>query len=129
MDFWLKEQSIKNRDKVAVTDGNHSITFKELYDKAFSISEQILSLNNNRVGLYIKTCACWLANVEIAMLNTRLTETEMINQMNSINVSTILTTQPFHLSDFNVIHISEIEQYLLWLWRFIRCIMIYRSLK
>ena len=45
------------------------------------------------------------------MLNTRLTETEMINQMNSINVSTILTTQPFHLSDFNVIHISEIEQY------------------
>ena len=53
--FWLKEQSIKNRDKVAVTDGNHSITFKELYDKAFSISEQILSLNNNRVGLYIKT--------------------------------------------------------------------------
>ena len=46
MDFWLKEQSIKNRDKVAVTDGNHSITFKELYDKAFSISEQILSLNN-----------------------------------------------------------------------------------
>ena len=39
--FWLKEQSIKNRDKVAVTDGNHSITFKELYDKAFSISEQI----------------------------------------------------------------------------------------
>ena len=73
MDFWLKEQSIKNRDKVAVTDGNHSITFKELYDKAFSISEQILSLNNNRVGLYIKTIlrlslinACWLANVEIA---------------------------------------------------------------
>lgn len=119
MDFWLKEQSIKNRDKVAVTDGNHSITFKELYDKAFSISEQILSLNNNRVGLYIKNDiasitlinACWLANVEIAMLNTRLTETEMINQMNSINVSTILTTQPFHLSDFNVIHISEIEQY------------------
>ena len=55
--------------------------------------------------------ACWLANVEIAMLNTRLTETEMINQMNSINVSTILTTQPFHLSHFNVIHLSEIEQY------------------
>ena len=53
--FLVKEQSIKNRDKVAVTDGNHSITFKELYDKAFSISEQILSLNNNRVGLYIKT--------------------------------------------------------------------------
>ena len=114
MDFWLKEQSIKNRDKVAVTDGNHSITFKELYDKAFSISEQILSLNNNRVGLYIKNDiasitlinACWLANVEIAMLNTRLTETEMINQMNSINVSTILTTQPFHLSDFNVIYLK-----------------------
>ena len=34
--FWLKEQSIKNRDKIAVTDGNHSITFKELYDKALS---------------------------------------------------------------------------------------------
>ena len=108
MDFWLKEQSIKNRDKVAVTDGNHSITFKELYDKAFSISEQILSLNNNRVGLYIKNDiasitlinACWLANVEIAMLNTRLTETEMINQMNSINVSTILTTQTISLVGF-----------------------------
>lgn len=117
MDFWLKEQSIKNRDKIAVTDGNHSITFKELYDKALSISEHILSLN--RVGLYIKNDiasialinACWLANVEIAMLNTRLTETEMINQMNSINITTILTTQSFHLSHFNVIHLSELEQY------------------
>ena len=119
MDFWLKEQSIKNRDKIAVTDGNHSITFKELYDKALSISEHILSLNLNRVGLYIKNDiasialinACWLANVEIAMLNTRLTETEMINQMNSINITTILTTQSFHLSHFNVIHLSELEQY------------------
>lgn len=117
--FWLKEQSIKNRDKIAVTDGNHSITFKELYDKALSISEHILSLNLNRVGLYIKNDiasialinACWLANVEIAMLNTRLTETEMINQMNSINITTILTTQSFHLSHFNVIHLSELEQY------------------
>ena len=119
MDFWLKEQSIKNRDKIAVTDGNHSITFKELYDKALSISEHILSLNLNRVGLYIKNDiasialinACWLANVEIAMLSTRLTETEMINQMNSINITTILTTQTFHLSHFNVIHLSELEQY------------------
>ncbi|MDM7863382.1 o-succinylbenzoate--CoA ligase [Staphylococcus borealis] len=119
MDFWLKEQSIKNRNKIAVTDGKHSITFKELYDKALSISEHILSLNLNRVGLYIKNDiesialinACWLANVEIAMLNTRLTETEMINQMNSINITTILTTQPFHLSHFNVIHLSELEQY------------------
>lgn len=118
MDFWLKEQSIKNKDKVAVTDGNHSITFKELYDKAISISEHLLSLNLNRVGLYIKNDmksivlinACWLANVEIAMLNTRLTETEMINQMNSININTILTTQTFHVSHFNVIHISELEQ-------------------
>ena len=87
--------------------------------KALSISEHILSLNLNRVGLYIKNDiasialinACWLANVEIAMLNTRLTETEMINQMNSINITTILTTQSFHLSHFNVIHLSELEQY------------------
>ena len=33
--FLVKEQSIKNRDKVAVTDGNHSITFRNCMIKHF----------------------------------------------------------------------------------------------
>ncbi|MEX2947263.1 o-succinylbenzoate--CoA ligase [Staphylococcus warneri] len=117
MDFWLKEQSIKNKNKIAVTDGQRSLTFKDLYDEAHELSLQLKQLTQSRIGLHINNRieslilihACWLANIEIAMINTRLTTNEMIAQMNSIDVKTIITTTSLDLDKFNVYNIEEIQ--------------------
>lgn len=117
MDFWLKEQSIKNKNKIAVTDGQHSLTFKALYDEAHGLSQHLNQLSQSRIGLHINNRieslilihACWLANIEIAMINTRLTTSEMIAQMNSIDVNTIITTTSLELEGFNIYNIEEIQ--------------------
>ncbi|MGW9857616.1 o-succinylbenzoate---CoA ligase [Staphylococcus hominis] len=119
MEFWLKEQCIKNKDKVAVTDGNHTLTYQQLYFAALKLSKKLVSLHENRVGLYIGNDidsvilihACWLAQIEIAMINTRLTTNEMIDQMNSVNVKIILTTKDFDLINFKVISLNQINEY------------------
>ena len=100
MEFWLKEQSIKTKQNRGFTDGQYTLTYNQLYSAAYQLSK-LLSLNESRVGLYIGNDidsvilvhACWLAQIEIAMINTRLTTTEMTNQMNSVNVQLILTTK------------------------------------
>ena len=55
--------------------------------------------------------ACWLAQIEIAMINTRLTTTEMTNQMNSVNVQLILTTKEFDLSSHQVLSFNQLNDY------------------
>jgi len=117
LDFWLKEQSIKNKNKIAVTDGKFAMTFEDLYHRAFELSQQLISLNENRVGLYIHNDidsvilvnACWLANIEVAMINTRLTQQEMINQMCSVDISTIISTTNFDLPSFKIVYFNELN--------------------
>ncbi|MGX0909542.1 o-succinylbenzoate--CoA ligase [Staphylococcus caprae] len=118
MDFWLKEQSHINKDKIAIMTDDQSLTFEELYTQAYQLAQRMTSLRQNRVGLYIKNDldsiilihACWLARVEIAMINTRLTEQEIINQMHSVNVDTILHTIPLELENFNLYDIDAINK-------------------
>ena len=50
-----------------------------------------------------------LACVE-TMINTRLTEQEIINQMHSVNVDTILHTIPLELDNFNLYDIDAINK-------------------
>ena len=119
MEFWLKEQSIKNKNKIAVIDGQYTLTYNQLYSAAYQLSKKLLSLNESRVGLYIGNDiesiilvhACWLAQIEIAMINTRLTTTEMTNQMNSVNVQLILTTKEFDLSSHQVLSFNQLNDY------------------
>ncbi len=117
MNFWLKDQSVKNKDKIAVTDGAHQMTFKELYDDAFHLAQQLQNLNQTRIGLHINNRieslvlihACWIANIEIAMINTRLTKNEIIAQMNSIQVSTIVTTTTLEMDQFDIYTLEDIQ--------------------
>ena len=116
--FWLKEQSHINKDKIAIMTDDQSLTFEELYTQVYQLAQCMTSLRQNRVGLYIKNDldsiilihACWLARVEIAMINTRLTEQEIINQMHSVNVDTILHTIPLELDNFNLYDIDAINK-------------------
>lgn len=119
MEFWLKEQSVKNKNKIAVTDGKYTLTYNQLYSAAYQLSKKLLSLNESRVGLYIGNDiesiilvhACWLAQIEIAMINTRLTTTEMTNQMDSVNVQLILTTKEFDLHSHQVLSFNQLSDY------------------
>ena len=115
--YWLKEQSQLNKDKIAVATDEQSLTFSELYEKAYDLARYIQSLHKKRVGLFIKNDldsvilihACWIAQIEIAMLNTRLTEQEMRNQMKSVRVDTILHTMPLTMEDFKLYNIEGLR--------------------
>ena len=117
MGYWLKEQSQLNKDKIAVATDEQSLTFSELYEKAYDLARYIQSLHKKRVGLFIKNDldsvilihACWIAQIEIAMLNTRLTEQEMRNQMKSVRVDTILHTMPLTMEDFKLYNIEGLR--------------------
>ncbi|MDU1498998.1 MAG: AMP-binding protein, partial [Staphylococcus epidermidis] len=95
-----------------------SLTYEELYHRAKTIAQYLTSLNQKRIGLYISNDidsvvlihACWLAHIEIAMINTRLTRHEMINQMNSVDITTIVHTLPLELEGFNLYHFNDLTQ-------------------
>ena len=54
MEFWLKaKQSSIKQNKIAVTDGQYTLTYNQLYSAAYQLSKKLLSLNESRVGLYI----------------------------------------------------------------------------
>ncbi len=91
MDFWLYKQAQQNGHHIAITDGQESYTYQNLYCEASLLAKRLKAYQQSRVGLYIDNSiqsiilihACWLANIEIAMINTRLTPNEMTNQMRS----------------------------------------------
>ena len=80
-------------------------------------TRRLKAYQQSRVGLYIDNSiqsiilihACWLANIEIAMINTRLTPNEMKNQMRSIDVQLIFCTLPLELRGFQIVSLDDIE--------------------
>ncbi|MBO1199208.1 o-succinylbenzoate--CoA ligase [Staphylococcus simiae] len=117
MDFWIKQQAIKRAQHVAVTDGSQQLTYQQLYQQALALSFKIKTLQQQRIGLYINNSiesvvlihACWLAGVEIAMINTRLTKEEIIKQMMSVDISTILITIPLNIEKFNIFSLNDLN--------------------
>lgn len=117
MDFWLNKQAQQNGQHIAITDGQVSYTYRDLYLKAYRLATKLKSYQQPRVGLYIDNSiqsvvlihACWLANIEIAMINTRLTPNEMTNQMRSIDVQLIFSTLPLELRGFQIVSLDDIE--------------------
>ncbi|CDR21224.1 o-succinylbenzoate--CoA ligase [Staphylococcus argenteus] len=117
MDFWLYKQAKQNGQHIAITDGHVSYTYRDLYLKAYHVANKLRAYQQSRVGLYIDNSiqsvilihACWLANIEIAMINTRLTPSEMVKQMRSIKVQLIFCTLPLNLEGFQIVSLDDIE--------------------
>ena len=117
MDFWLYKQAQQNGHHIAITDGQESYTYQNLYCEASLLAKRLKAYQQSRVGLYIDNSiqsiilihACWLANIEIAMINTRLTPNEMKNQMRSIDVQLIFCTLPLELRGFQIVSLDDIE--------------------
>ncbi|WP_256083733.1 AMP-binding protein, partial [Staphylococcus aureus] len=64
---------------------------------------------DNSIQSIILIHACWLANIEIAMITTRLTPNEMTHQMKSIDVQLIFCTLPLELRGFQIVSLADIE--------------------
>lgn len=117
MDFWLNKQAQQNGQHIAITDGQVLYTYRDLYLKAYRLAMKLKTYQQSRVGLYIDNSiqsvvlihACWLANIEIAMINTRLTPNEMVKQMRSIDVKLIFCTLPLYLEGFHIVSLDDIE--------------------
>ena len=45
MDFWLKEQSHINKDKIAIMTDDQSLTFEELYTQVYQLAQCMTSLH------------------------------------------------------------------------------------
>src|SRR5699024_1818224 len=118
VEFWLKTQAKQNGDKVFIDDGTVQVTFASMYKYASRLAQQLKKLDRRRIGLYIENNiesitlinAMWLAGIEIAMLNTRLTKDEMQNQLSSIEVDTVVATSQINLKAISVIKISTLQQ-------------------
>lgn len=110
MDFWLYKQAQQNGHHIAITDGQESYTYQNLYCEASLLAKRLKAYQQSRVGLYIDNSiqsiilihACWLANIEIAMINTRLTPNEMTNQMRSIDVQLIFAPCHWNCEGFKL---------------------------
>lgn len=102
---WLVKQAQQNPNKIVVETSQYSMTFEALFELAQRKGMALKELRRHRLGLHIDNSieslilihAAWLYNIEIALINNRLTEDEMIKQMQSIGVDTIITTQGLSL--------------------------------
>lgn len=116
MEFWLEQQAKNKGNKIFIDDGNTQLTFKAFYDLALKVAKNLTELNNKRIGLYINNSiesviiinAAWIAGIELAMINTRLTKHEILNQMASIDVDIIVSTLELDLDDIMIIDGHEI---------------------
>ncbi|KRG10491.1 o-succinylbenzoate--CoA ligase [Staphylococcus sp. NAM3COL9] len=116
MEFWLKKQAELNGEKVFIDDGIKQISFNKTYQYASRLAYQLKKLDKERIGLYIDNSiasvilinAAWLAGIEIAMLNTRLTRNEMLAQMASIEVDTVIARDPIKLEGIHILNYENL---------------------
>ena len=53
MDFWLYKQAQQNGHHIAITDGQESYTYQNLYCEASLLAKRLKAYQQSRVGLYI----------------------------------------------------------------------------
>ncbi|MDO5374951.1 MAG: o-succinylbenzoate--CoA ligase [Staphylococcus rostri] len=125
MEHWLVQRVRQTPDAIAVETAENQWTFQQLFDLARDYGGRLTTLNQPRIGLLVDNSiealalihGAWLYHIEIALINNRLTDNEIIKQMASINVTTIVITDKYaqrcantSLSDvLNCLTVSDIE--------------------
>ncbi|MCU5746819.1 o-succinylbenzoate--CoA ligase [Staphylococcus sp. SQ8-PEA] len=115
---WLAQQAHLQPDKVFIDNGSERLSFSSCYSKAKKLAYVLKEYDLRRVGLYIDNSiesvilinAAWLAGIEIAMINTRLTKDEILNQMKSVEIQTILKTKPLQLNNIRLLDYNDITK-------------------
>ncbi|HGH0727102.1 TPA: o-succinylbenzoate--CoA ligase [Staphylococcus pseudintermedius] len=119
MEHWLVQQAKQHPNKIAIQTMNETITFQSLLDRAMLKGAQLKQLQRTRLGLYLDNSleaailihGAWLYDIEIALINNRLTPFEIDRQMASIGVDLIVSTatpQTFNTST-RVIQSDDLE--------------------
>lgn len=99
MKHWIALRAKETPDKVAIIHGNIEMTYSQLYNEANQYAHYFKYLNEERVAIYIKNdihhialiLGAWLAEVELVMINTKLTNKEIENQLMDANVQTLIS--------------------------------------
>lgn len=116
MKHWIEQREIESPNKVAIKQDDIEITYQQLFNESKVYASYLKQLNLNRVAFYIKNdihhvsliIGAWLANVEIVMINTKLTSREIEQQLDSVNVQTVLTYKSLDIKQKNI-NISDIH--------------------
>ncbi|MEC1021370.1 o-succinylbenzoate--CoA ligase [Bacillus paralicheniformis] len=103
---WLKQRAELTPDRMAVIQGDHKLTFIQLFHEAKKTAGQLKSfglrkgdtaavLLTNRLEIVIAVHACFLLGVRIVLLNTKLSMDERTYQIEHSEAKLLLTEQPF----------------------------------
>ncbi|WP_323707224.1 o-succinylbenzoate--CoA ligase [Mammaliicoccus vitulinus] len=111
MKHWIEERNIESPNKIAIKQGDVELTYRQLFNRAKVYASYLNQLNLKRVAFYIKNdvhhvsliVGAWLANVEIVMVNTKLTSREIEQQLESIGVETVLTYKSLNIKQNHII--------------------------
>jgi len=111
---WLKQQSIDNPNRKFIND----LTFSEVYKSVIELAKKLSSYvkdkrrvaiySNNSVDMALFFLALQFLEKEVLMLNTRLTDEEIKNQLESLKIKIIFSYDNKFIS-FDEVHQSEEE--------------------
>lgn len=96
----LVKQAAERPDHIAVKFNESTLTFAELYEEASAVKDQLLEMElpgriavqpANQLTSVIIMHAIVLAHIEMVLINTHLTESEVKRQLDSIGVDIIIT--------------------------------------
>ncbi|TDM14389.1 o-succinylbenzoate--CoA ligase [Macrococcus bovicus] len=96
----LVKQAAERPDHIAVKFNESTLTFAELYEQASAVKDQLLEMElpgriavqpANQLTSVIIMHAIVLAHIEMVLINTHLTESEVKRQLDSIGVDIIIT--------------------------------------
>lgn len=115
---WLKAQAEQQPDKTAVIYEDQHLSFKGLYREALKLSRHLKRLDRDRVGLYIGNTleavvlvhASMIAGIEIVLINTRLTMREITDQLEDIDVDTVIATKPLELEGHRLYDLTDLYE-------------------
>src|SRR5699024_5381002 len=112
MPHWLTKRASLSPNKVAIeTETGESITFKQLEEMSQSYARKLSTigvkkgdhvgvLSFNELQMIVTIHALTYLNTTAVMLNARLTEAELLYQLNDANVTFVLTGKDIHLNDY-----------------------------
>ncbi|UXR70970.1 o-succinylbenzoate--CoA ligase [Staphylococcus sp. IVB6240] len=103
MEHWLVQRAYQTPNAIAVETAREQLTFKSLLNLAMQYGSGLAALQEKRIGLLVDNSieaialihGAWLYQIEIAMINNRLTDEEVIKQMQSIKVKTIVVSDNY----------------------------------
>lgn len=103
---WLAQRVKMTPNRKALTFGQHSWTFQQLFDEAMNLAGSLKTVgidNGNRVAilspsnpsLIVTIHACWQLGCEVVLLNERLSDGELDYQINDAQPTLLLVEKDY----------------------------------